>query len=526
MLRLLPLTLLLLLAVAPCPAPTGKGRLFATSANQGIVEVDPTDGTLLNAFPTPTPQGVNDGLAYDGKDLWYISGSLKPNTLYRLNADTGAVKQTSALPANDFRDGLAALNGLIWISHFSAIEQDIVAFDPATQMIVDTIDVDGANPGLFFAGGLGALRDPDYLLVPDATKTLIYLINLNTGLAFAFDGQLSGDVGLAGIGNEIYASINSGLTDQIVVFDISGAVRRKLTVPGSIGLQSLAGATSYAASQLGVFSNGLWFVDRNGNREFEGSEVSSWGSPGDTPVRGDWDGDGFAELGVFTAGQWFLDLNGDQSFDPATEIKAWGVGSWKPMPGDWNGDGITDLGVVAPDSTWFLDLNGDFVFDPSTEIIGWGSPGDTPLVGDWDGDGRDAIGVFSGGQWFLDFNDDQAFDPATEIKGWGVAGWTPMPGDWNKDGVTDLGIVSPSKAWFRDLNGDFAFDPATEILGWGSSGDTPIVGDWNGDGRDAVGVFNNATWFLDVNGDGVFDAATEHFGWGVPGSTAVPGSWN
>jgi hypothetical protein len=526
MIRLFPVVALGLLAALPSPAPTGKSRLFATSANQGIVEVDPTDGSLLNTFAAPTSQGVNDGLAFDGVDLWYISGSQKPNTLYRIDPNTGAVKKTLTLPNNSFRDGLAALNGKIWVSHFSAIEQDLVAYDPDTGAVVDTIDLDAINPGLFFAGGLGALRDPDFLLVPDAVGTLIYLVNLDTGLPFAFDGQLAGDNGLAGIGNEIFVSVNTGLTDQITVFDTSGAVRRKLTVAGSIGLQSLAGATAYAPGRLGAFIDGTWFLDRNGNTEFNpGTDVVGWGSAGDTPVRGDWNGDGYLEVGVFNGGVWFLDVNGDRSLDAATEVKGWGAAGWKPMPGDWNGDGITDLGVVTPELTWFLDLNGDGVVDPATEIVGWGSTGDTPVVGDWDGDGADSVGVFSGGQWYLDINGDRGFNPATEIKGWGAAGWTPMPGDWNKDGVTDLGVVTPGMTWFLDLNGDFAFDAATEIVGWGSPGDTPVVGDWDGDGRDAVGVFKNGQWFLDINGDRAFDPSTDSLGWGVPGSIPVAGGW-
>lgn len=316
MTRLIPVLLVILAMAAPCPAPTGKGRLFSASADQGIVEIDPVDGTLLNTFATPTKSGVSDGLAFDGTNPWYISGSLTPNKLYRLDPDTGAVRQVVTLADNNFRNGLTALNGRIWVSHYGAAEQDLVAIDPSSGQVVDTIDVDGVNSGLFFAGGLGAMRNPDYLLIPDAISSLIYLINLDTGLAFAFDGQLSGDTGLAAIGTEIYASVNTGLVDQVTVFDISGAVQRRLTVAGSIGLQSLAGATQYVQHRLGVFINGTWYVDRNGDGEFQGSsETRNWGSPGDTPVDGDWSGDGV--------------------FDPSTDSLAWGEPGAEPARAGW-----------------------------------------------------------------------------------------------------------------------------------------------------------------------------------------------
>lgn len=280
------------------------------------------------------------------------------------------------------------------------------------------------------------------------------------------------------------------------------------------------------AFQLGAFSGGTWFADRNGDSGFDpGTEISGWGSPGDVPVVGDWNGDGLDDLGVFSGGTWFLDRNGDRAFDPATEIVGWGIGGWAPVVGDWNGDGATDLGAVTPESVWFLDLNGDFLFDPASEMIGWGSPGDIPMPADWNGDGRDELAVYSNGVWFIDFNGNHQFDPATDIKGWGIAGWAPITGDWNGDGVTDLGAVTPESTWFIDVNGDLNFDPATEMVGWGSPSDQPVPGDWNGDGSDEVAVYSNGTWFIDYNGDRIWDPATEIKGWGSPGDSAQPGRW-
>lgn len=279
-------------------------------------------------------------------------------------------------------------------------------------------------------------------------------------------------------------------------------------------------------SQVGVFSDGSWFLDRSGDFSFDDdTELHNWGVAGNTPVAGDWNGDGIDDLGVFVNGFWFLDLNGDGVFDPASEAKGWGLAGWTPVVGDWNGDGSDEIGAISPESNWFRDINGDFLFDPATEVLGWGFPGVTPVVGDWNGDGADDVGVFALGYWFLDLDGDRAFYPALEARAWGIPGWTPLVGDWNGDGADEVGALSPESNWFRDINGDFVFDPATEVLGWGGSGDIPVVTDWNGDGIDDVGVFSSGFWFIDRNGDGAFDPATESEAWGAAGATPVPGKW-
>ena len=279
---------------------------------------------------------------------------------------------------------------------------------------------------------------------------------------------------------------------------------------------------------LGVYIDGSWFLDRNGDEVFNSAtEVSSWGSPGDTPMPGDWNGDGVADLGVFSGGTWFIDASGNRAFDAATDIKGWGVAGWIPITGDWNGDRKTDLGAIEPSTmTWFRDMNGDFAFNAGTEVHGWGSPGDTPVVGDWDGDGDDDLGVFSGGLWFIDFNGNRTFEAGMDVYGWGVAGWTPVVGDWDGDGDDDLGAVeSSTSTWFRDVDGNKLFNPATEVLRWGSLGDRPVVVDWNVDGEDEVGVYSGGVWLVDTDGSQTFNPLSELKPWGVAGWALVPGVW-
>lgn len=290
----------------------------------------------------------------------------------------------------------------------------------------------------------------------------------------------------------------------------------------------VARSTNRPLPGLGVYTGGSWFLDRNGDELFDtAAEVSSWGSPGDTPMPGDWNGDGVKDLGVYSGGTWFIDAAGDLAFDATNDVKGWGVPGWIPVTGDWNGDGRTDLGAIEPSTmTWFRDMNGDFAFDAASEVSGWGSPGDIPVVGDWDGDGDDDLGVFSSGIWFLDFNGNQGFEPGSEIFGWGLGGWTPVVGDWDGDGDDDLGAIDPATFnWFRDRNGDKSFDTNTEVTGWGSPGNTPIVADWDADGDDDLGVFSGGDWFIDANGNQAFEPIGEFKPWGVAGVSLVPGVW-
>lgn len=226
-------------------SPSGLNRLFATSANLGIVEIDPASGAVLNSFAAPVNQGVSDGLAFDGTTLYYLSGSWASNTLYALDPDSGAVATSFALPASGFRNGLAALNGLVYILDWGILTQDITIFDPAAGAVAGTLDIDGVNPGApLIGGGLAGIHGPDALLVttnPTSGPYEILEIDAATGQITArfVHGLGAGAQGVAALDGQIYVGLNTGNT--ITVYDRDGAVQRTLTVPGAVGFQSLGG---------------------------------------------------------------------------------------------------------------------------------------------------------------------------------------------------------------------------------------------------------------------------------------------
>ncbi len=246
-------------------------------------------------------------------------------------------------------------------------------------------------------------------------------------------------------------------------------------------------AAGIAADKIGVFRNGPWYIDYNGNREWDpdSGDVAFWfGTGGDLPFAGDWSGDDVDEIGVFRNGPWYIDYNGNREWDPDSgDVSFWfGTSGDLPIAGDWNGDDIDEIGVFR-NGPWYLDYNGNRVWDPASgDVSFWfGTSGDLPIAGDWNGDGKDEIGVFRNGPWYLDYNGNREWDPASgDVSFWlGTSGDAPLAGDWNSDGIDEIGVFR-NGPWYLDYNGNREWDPASgDVSFWfGTTGDRPVKGRW------------------------------------------------
>ncbi len=246
------------------------------------------------------------------------------------------------------------------------------------------------------------------------------------------------------------------------------------------------------------------------------------------PVTGDFDGDGVTEVGVFQNGVWFLDLNGNGVWDEGDLWVRLGAEGDLPVTGDWDGDGKTDLGIFGP--VWQGDaraiaaepglpdvdnlgmgrpknlppepdeatagframrrtVEGELRADVIDHVFQYGRAGDVPVSGDWNGDGIANIGLYREGTWFLDADGNGRWSIGDEyIAGFGGEGALPVVGDFNGDGLDDLGVYR-SGVWRLDVDGDRALTAHDRIFELGTSGDKPIVGDFNGDGVDQPGVY-------------------------------------
>jgi YD repeat-containing protein len=143
---------------------------------------------------------------------------------------------------------------------------------------------------------------------------------------------------------------------------------------------------SSAGRKIGVFRNGAWYLDTNGNGVWDAGTdtVTTFGLPGDIPVTGDWTGTGTAKIGVFRNGVWYLDANGNGVWDGGTDTAAYfGLAGDIPVVGDWNGTGTSKIGVFR-DGVWYLDTNGNGVWDGGTDTAAYfGTTGDQPVTGKW-----------------------------------------------------------------------------------------------------------------------------------------------
>jgi hypothetical protein len=249
------------------------------------------------------------------------------------------------------------------------------------------------------------------------------------------------------------------------------------------------------------------------------------------PVTGDFNGDGVTDIGVFVDGQWFLDLNGNGRWDEGDLWAKLGTQDDLPVTGDWDADGKTDIGIYGP--AWSRDpwaisrepglpdadnfpnnaprkfknmppkpedatdgarmlrrtARGKSRADVIDHVFHYGEPGDVPLAGDWNGDGIRQIGVFHDGQWYLDLDGDGKFTEKDAAFVFGQAGDVPIVGDFNGDGVDDIGIYRNGK-WIVDTNGNHQIDATDKVFELGGAGDKPVVGDWNDDGVDDPGVYH------------------------------------
>jgi hypothetical protein len=167
--------------------------------------------------------------------------------------------------------------------------------------------------------------------------------------------------------------------------------------PKDIPVAGKWSSTGY--DRIGVFrpSNERWYMDVNGNGSLNNCSKDRCASlsvyrDGDLPVTGDWSGDGVTKVGLYrpSTGQWFLDRNGDRSWDGCRRdlcISEFGTAEDLPVTGDWNGAGKSKIGLFRPRTReWLLDLNGNNQWDGcgiDLCLTDFGDVGDIPVAGKW-----------------------------------------------------------------------------------------------------------------------------------------------
>jgi hypothetical protein len=180
----------------------------------------------------------------------------------------------------------------------------------------------------------------------------------------------------------------------------------------------------------------------------------SYGQPGDIAVAGDWTGTGVSRAGVFRNGTWILDTNGDGVLNAGDQVVAFGQAGDVPIVGDWNGSGKIKLGLFRA-GVFILDLSGHLSGTATgvpDAVFSFGQPSDIPVVGDWNSSGFSKVGVFRAGSWLVDYNGDHFFNGLDKTWNYGQAGDIPVTGSWDSSGVTNIGVYRAGY-WILNFTG-------------------------------------------------------------------------
>jgi hypothetical protein len=246
------------------------------------------------------------------------------------------------------------------------------------------------------------------------------------------------------------------------------------------------------------------------------------------PLAGDWNGDGIDEIGVFSDGFFLIDINGDRAFDASDLVAQLGTEADQPVVGDWDGDGKDDVGIFGPEwpkdpeaiahDPGLPDPANRMVYRPKNappspneaaegtrimrltssgkaradlidHVFRFGDPADLAVAGDWNGSGIRTIGVFNHGTWRLDANGDGRWTDEDIECVFGEAGDRPVVGDFNGDGIDEIGVYR-NGTWIIDTNGNHEQDAQDLVFQLGDRSDYPVVGDFDGDGLDEPALFH------------------------------------
>jgi hypothetical protein len=218
--------------------------------------------------------------------------------------------------------------------------------------------------------------------------------------------------------------------------------------------------------------------------------------------------------GRLVTAEWFL-RNTATSGNADIEF-TYGSPGDLPIVGDWDGDGIATPGIVRGNTFYLRNSNTSGVADIQ---FSYGDPGDTVIVGDWDGDGKDGIGVVRGNTFYL--RNSLTSGNADAVFSYGDLGDKVIVGKWQAGQTADsVGVVRGNTFYLRNP----ATGVADIVFTYGNPGDTVIVADWDGDGIDTPCIVRNGTFYVrNSNSSGLADVT---FSYGDPSDFPLAGRWS
>ena len=373
----------------------------------------------------------------------------------------GVVGTSSGWTASDLLNQAAqfaplANNGGVTLTH--ALLSNSPAINAGNNCVTDLTCTDG-NPfsilttdqrGAGFARRVGALVD-----IGAFENEITFVVARQK--EFDFDGDFRTDYGVFRPANGTWFLNRSTSGATAVQF---GSASDKLTPADFDG----DGRTDVAVWREGAFA--YFYILQSSNNTFRAEQ---FGQTGDNPsVVGNWDGDNKADLAVYRNGVGA----GSQSFfyyRPSTQPGVnfipvqWGTAGDEPLRGDFDGDARLDAAVFrASNNLWYIRQS----FSNQPRYESWGIASDKRVSGDFDGDGRIDLAIFRDGLWAI----RQSSNDAQIYRQFGQAGDKIVAGDYDGDGKTDLAVWRGGVFYVLRSNGNQA-----EAFSFGAATDAPVA---------------------------------------------------
>ncbi len=212
--------------------------------------------------------------------------------------------------------------------------------------------------------------------------------------------------------------------------------------------------------------------------------ADNFGQFGDDPsVTRDYTGDGKADPAVYRGGVspglqsfWYYRASSG-AFNGSIVYEPWGTNGDRPVPGDYDGDGKSDF-VIQRDNGAGQSIFWSRLATGTISNTTFGLASDRLVPGDYDGDGKTDFAVVRsvGSNWNWYYKPSSAAAESFRFLGGFGSSATDFltPGDYDGDGKTDVAVWRPdtdTTTFFYILKTSSGYAQQE----WGKSGDYPVA---------------------------------------------------